>query len=199
MPTTWIDSVKKSGKLTVSNKIGSGDWSSIFEPCLREINRLLKANGLKVHFEKASDGDGNVEVTVSDGPVSFTYANTTHAVKFDSTRLHGYTGLAGIERSKTVEKAFIFLPSNPKVNTVSDVRRTGVKVMKLILLHEFIHSLGLSDNDHSTDDIFTGNPTGNSGDKPDLDDVLILGKGSIKHVPPYFLSNSTVGKIKSIW
>ncbi|HUF05424.1 MAG TPA: hypothetical protein VMM38_14780 [Aridibacter sp.] len=200
MPRPWMDSVKDSRKLTVRNNIGSGNWSSLFSGGLREINRLMSSASLNITFQEATgDSSADVIVAVSDGPISFTYDGTTRTRAFENNRLHGYTGLIRREGNNYIERAFVFLPSAPEMNTPSGTRRTGIQVMTLILVHEFVHCCGLSDNDHSPDDIFNGNPTTNPGSRPDRDKVGIMGSNGYVWFPPYFLSNTTVGKIQSIW
>ncbi len=200
MPSAWIDSVRSARRLSVKNNIGSGSWSSLFSRGVREINRVLQSASLNIEFVPTTgDAAADVEVAVSDGPITYTYRNVSRSIEFNSQRMHGYTGLLKGETSGLVEKAMIFLPSNPHINTPSVQRRTGVQVMTLIMLHEFVHSLGLSNNDHSTDDIFHGNPDGESGSRPDRDRVIFMGSNGYVRFPPYFLSSSTVGKIQSVW
>lgn len=200
MPRAWTDSVIASRKLTVRNRIGSGRWSSLFATGIREINRVMSSASLDITFEAVrGDAAANVEVAVGNGPVTYTHGNTTHAVQFNPNRMHGHTGLAHNDVSGRIEKAFIFLPETPQISARRGLRRTGIRVMTLILLHEFVHSTGLYDADHSPDDIFNGNPTADYGDRPDLDRVGVMGENGYVWFPPYFLSSTTVGKIQSIW
>lgn len=200
MPRPWIDSVKNARSLTVRNNIGAGNWSSLFSRGLGEINRLLSSASLNITFrEAAADASADVVVAVGNGPITYTHDNTTFTRQFDGKRLHGYTGLAGREGSELIEKAFVFLPSAPEMHAPSGSRRTGILVMTLILVHEFVHCCGLTDEDHSPDDIFNGNPTTNPGSRPDRDRVGIMGSNGYVWFPPFFLSNSTVGKIQSVW
>lgn len=46
-----MDSVKKTGKLTVYDGIGTGNWSGIVQFCIDETNKLL--SGVSVSLEKA--------------------------------------------------------------------------------------------------------------------------------------------------
>lgn len=200
MPRAWTDSVKNSRKLTVHNNIGSGRWSSLFAAGIREINSVMSAANVNITFEEASsDAAANVEVAVGNGPVSYTHGNTTHAVDFNPNLMHGHTGLAHNDISERIEKAFIFLPATPKINTARGQRATGIRVMTLILLHEFVHSTGLSNLDHTPDDIFNGNPLPDYGDTPDQDRIGVSGRNGPVWFPPYFISATTVGKILSIW
>jgi hypothetical protein len=199
MAKPWIDSVKKAGKLTVFNSIG-GKWSSLFQTSFDEFNKLLKGSGLSLTFEKAADAKtANVVVQTSDGPATFEFEGNSYSKEFSGKGLHGYTGQIYRPDDPKIEKAFVFLPNTPQMNTPKGQRPTGINVMKCILIHEFIHACGLENNDHSKDDIFNGFPQTNYGNKPDDDKIGITKDGNYVWFPPIFLSSSTVGKIKALW
>jgi hypothetical protein len=89
------------------------------------------------------------------------------------------------------------LPAQPKINTPNGQRPVGAGVMKVIAAHEFIHSLGLENRDHSNDDLFQGNPQVDYGGRPSQDTVLI-GRGPRK-MPPLILAGATAAKIREAW
>lgn len=201
MAMSWIDSVKGSKKLSLFSKIGSGKWSSEFKPCMDEFNRLLKENGMPLKFEASSnEKSANVVVSSSSGPAVVKYGGQTFTEIFDGKKLHGYTALLSDPDTSKIVKAYVFLPSDPQMRLPSGkTRPTGVKVMKLIMLHEFIHACGLENKDHSKDDIFNGSPSHQNGSRPDEDRIGVFVKKHYVWFPPYYLKSGTVGKIKSLW
>jgi hypothetical protein len=200
MAKPWIDSVKQSGKLTVYDGIGGGKWSSLFQQSLNEFNELLKGSGLSLTFEKAADeASAQVVVKISDGPASFEYGKDKFSYAFNGKGLHGFTGQVSRGTDPRIEKAFVFLPSNPQMNTYDGLRPTGIGVMKCILVHEFVHACGLENKDHGTDDVFHGSPQTNYGDTAAEDKIGIRRDGKYIWFPPVVLSSATIGKIKALW
>jgi len=86
-----------------------------------------------------------------------------------------------------VEKAFIFLPQQPKASVPGGLRPAGTNVMKVILVHEFIHACGLED--HTKGDVFQ--------DIPNVEGDSVKA-GNIK-MPPIFISGATATRIKDLW
>lgn len=137
---------------------------------------------------------------VSDGPISFDYEGTAYTKTFDGKALKGHTSLIWREGDPTIEKAFVFLPSDPQIQVANFKQRTaGINVLKAMLVHEFIHACGLENADHSTDDIFYGYPNHTYGSTPNGDKLGITKNGNYVWFPPFFLSPATVGKIQSLW
>lgn len=201
MGKSWTGSVKSAGKLTAFDGIGGGRWSGLFQSGLDEINSLLKKSALSLTFEKATDEKkANVIVRTSDGPIAFEYEGTTYTKNFDGKSLKGHTSLIWREGDPTIEKAFVFLPSDPQIQVANFKNRTaGINILKAILIHEFIHAAGLENPDHSNDDVFYGYPTYNYGSTPNEDKIGIMKNGNYIWFPPFFLSSSTVGKIQALW
>ena len=96
-----------------------------------------------------------------------------------------------------LEKAFIYLPRQPRINTPGGLRPAGAGVMKVIAAHELLHACGLENSDHSSDDLFQGTPRVDAGDKA-RDDKVLIGTGP-KAMPPLFLGGSTAKSIKDLW
>lgn len=198
MAIPWISGVKTTGTLMIFNGIPGGKWATVFNDSLETFDKIRKRYGLRVKFKKSKDKDSaDVVMEVSDGPVSFVYDNIEYTAAFNGKALKGKTRL--VNPAKEVVKAFIYLPSQPLVNTPSGQRGVGINVMRVIAVHELIHACGLEDSDHTNDDLFYGNPVPAIGDSPNGDKLmLITKKGNIKF-PPYFLSPATVSKINAIW
>ena len=197
----WTDSIRQSGKLTIYAGGLGGSWAHVFKEVLHAVNTLSSAHRLGVVFAESKDapkedgGGANVSIRTADGSVSGSYGGASQTEDFSGNRLHGRT--LQFSREGRMEKAFIYLPSQPKVNTPKGMRAAGAGVMKVIAAHELLHACGLEDSDHSTDDLFQGNPRVNAGDTAAGDKILI-GMGP-KEMPPLVLGGATAKKIKDLW
>ena len=98
-----------------------------------------------------------------------------------------------------IEKAFMFLPSQPMINTPRGQRATGGGVMKVIAFHELIHGCGLHNNDHTPDDVFNGFPSADPGRTAAQDRIQITVNGQYRFMPPILFSAITAGKIGPLW
>lgn len=69
----------------------------------------------------------------------------------------------------------------------------------VIAVHEIVHACGLSNAEHSTDDLFQGFPQVDPGDNAAGDRVRIQSGRSMPWMPPLVLAANTVRRIKSVW
>lgn len=121
MPIPWTDGGKRSAQLSVY--LGSslrGAWTAPLREALREFNTLSRAHGLGATMTQANDaptdsGGANVGVEAGNGQISCSYSGTQMSESFDGRRMHGRTFL--FSRDGHIEKAFVFLPSQPQINT----------------------------------------------------------------------------------
>jgi hypothetical protein len=111
--------------------------------------------------------------------------------------MHGLTWL--LSRDGVIEKAAVFLPSQPQVNTPNGLRAVGPNVMKLIAIHELVHACGLTNNEHSPNDLFQANPQVDHGDMAAGDKVTIQAGGKVSWMPPFVLSGPTANHIRRLW
>jgi hypothetical protein len=198
MSISWKSDVKSAGKLTVFNGITGGKWATLFSAALESFNKLNKRHGLGVKLVPSkSKEDANVVMQTSAGSASFDYDGTTYSIAFDGKALKGKTRL--VHPSGDIEKAFIYLPAEPLVNTPQGQRGLGVNAMKVVAVHELIHACGLEDGDHTETDIFYGNPVPAIGDSAGGDQIMLISKTGNVKFPPMLLSPATVSKIKSVW
>lgn len=194
MDYPWIDSVREKGELSVYPEGISGTWSAIFHQSLAEFNRLSHHYKLGVILKESKtppvEGGGGADVRVStaNGPIALNYEGQDYPGSLSGDGLHGRTRTIKRQTAITmVEKAFIFLPQQPKVNAPSGLRAVGTNVMKVILVHEFIHACGLED--HTKGDVFQ--------DIPNVEGDSVKA-GNIK-MPPIFISGATATRIKDLW
>jgi len=198
----WTDNVRQSGKLTINMASLAGNWAHVFRQALHDFNRLSSSHRLGVQIieskRSAEDKDGaNISVQTADGGVSASYDSMSKSEDFDGSRLHGMTLLFWRDPERVLEKAYIFLPSQPKVSTPQRLRPAGPGVMKVIAAHELLHACGLENAEHSRDDLFQGNPRVNAGDTAAGDKVLI-GVGP-KEMPELYLGGGTAKNVKDLW
>jgi len=196
MPDPWIDSVKSSGQLSVHSTL-AGSWRTLFADALREFNTLSAGHRLGVTLTATTESGANVEVQTGNGAISCTYAGATARGVLSGQMMHGRSFLFSV--GGKVEKAHVYVPSGPLVNTPRGQRPVGTNVMKLILVHELVHACGLTNDEHSRDDLFQASPQVDPGTNASDDRVRIESGGRMSWMPPLVLSATTVTAIKSLW
>lgn len=202
MATAWNDAATNAQKLTVyaAASITGGSWKVMLEKAISEFNALAKKNSINVILEKSKDppkddGSGaDINVEAAAGSITPSWAGkSSSSMVFSGIRLHGHT--TQFKQEGKIQKAFVYLPSTPKINTPKALRAAGEGVLKVIAVHELVHACGLDDGDHTTDDLFQGYPDVDYGSTPSGDRVLIPG-GSM---PPLKFGGTTIQKLKGIW
>lgn len=195
MDYPWVDTVKRKGELSVyrDGKI-AGMWSTVFHQCIADFNRLSSQHKLGVVLKESKhppvDGGGGADVKVStaNGPIALNYDGKDYPDSLIGFRMHGVTRTVTRTTAVTVvEKAFIFLPQEPKQSLPGGLRRVGANIMKVILFHEFIHACGLED--HTPGDVFQ--------DYPNVEGDYVKA-GNVK-MPPIFISGATISRIQDNW
>lgn len=197
MAMSWIPSVRERGVLRVhaNPSIERGMWRAVFRQAVEEFNRLSRSHSLGVTLERADRAeDAEVRVEAASRTIDREYEGARIHQAFDGNHLHGYTALAS--RDGEIERALVFLPSAPLVNTPSGRREVGSGVKLLIAVHELVHACGLTNADHSSDDLFLGVPNVDPGDRPEGDKVRITYG---LHMPPLALRGGTVNAIRALW
>ncbi len=200
MGTAWIDAVKARAKLayTTVNEETWGAYKTSVGDAIREFNAFSRKHKLCVSFVRASEGGDSAEVQIeaTEGPeISYSYGGRSEREEFSGKKMHGRT--PQLSREDKIEKAFVFLPKSPPINTPSGVRLAGPGVLKVIVFHELLHAVGLSNDDHAPDDVFQANPQPYPGDTP-AEDGLMIGS-TAKHMPPIILSQTTIRLVKGLW
>ncbi len=205
MGTPWIDSVRARGRLSFS-LVREDTWGghlASFNRAVSDFNSISKRRRLCVTLESSSagptqQGGADIVVELAQGPtISTTQLGTPVTGTFDGRGLHGKT--FNFERDGKVEKASVFLPNQPHINTPQGTRLAGSGVITVIAFHELIHACGLSNADHNNTDVFNGFPSTFPGDSPDQDRLEIQVEGRRVRFPPIHLSDETVTRIRNLW
>jgi hypothetical protein len=201
MTTPWEDSIRQSGQLNVrfNAQMQNSVWGKVVKKSINEFNRLSRRHSLGVRLIKTTAANANVIVNLADGKASFSSDSTEHTISLPGGGLQGHSSL--LSRSGKMFKSYVFLPSDPQINTPNGPRSVGNGVKLVIAVHEFIHCCGLSNAEHSKDDIFTDHPSVDMGSTPSKDVVVIHAKGRRRRrtAPPLFLRTTTVSRVRALW
>ena len=199
--TSWYKKVQEGGALTVTagSAFKGGHWTSVLDGAISTFNKLMTENGLKLALSKAGDAkNAHIVVEAAGTKAGFSYAGTSYSATFDGNGLHGSTTPVADGRG-FFEKAFVFVPATPRVSpTDKRSREAGPEVRRFILVHEFIHAAGLSNDEHTNDDVFCY-PGQIDGGSRAADDRIEPWGGLGKPMPPYTLIAKTVTNLKKAW
>ena len=202
MANPWIDSVRQTHQLTYYLSGVSGQWLTAVQDAVREFNAVAAQHKLGVTYVQTDQaptdtGGANLSIATASGSVTFNYAGS-HQTTVNGRALQGSTLLIS-QPNGPIEKAFMFLPSQPMINTPRGQRATGGGVMKVIAFHELIHGCGLHNNDHTPEDVFNGFPSADPGRAAAQDRIQITVNGQYRFMPPILFSAITAGKIGPLW
>jgi hypothetical protein len=200
MPTQWTNTIRQTGQLTVkfNAQIRNSTWGNVAQRSITQFNRLSQRHRLGVKLKATTTATANVLVSFVNGTASFSSGNTRHNVSLAGNRLHGRT--VKLSRSSRIFQAYVFLPSNPQIQTPSVPRGVGDGVKLVIAVHEFIHCCGLSDSDHTSDDLFAAYPSTSLGNTSQRDRVVVQPSGGRQRtMPPLFLGATTISRLRVLW
>lgn len=129
MVLPWVQSIRSSQQLSIYNDLKAGRWARLYHDALAGFNKLSDDHKLGVTLTEAKDEkSANVVMRFASGPVSYEFNGTKQSDStFKGDVAHGKTFLFSWWRSGSVhqevdgildkrsgiEKAAIFLPSNP--------------------------------------------------------------------------------------
>lgn len=202
MAMQWVKKINQAGELSYHlDPSLKGSWPVAVKDAVKEFNGLSRQHKLGVLFAPTDEapserGGAAINIATGNGKVEFSYGGK-HSTSINGTGLQGLTQLVSVNDS--IEKAFMFLPAMPMVNTPKGRRPIGVGVMKAIAVHELIHACGLHNSDHTEDDIFNGYPSVDYGHTPAQDRLQIRSKGRYRFMPPLLFSAATAAKIRRLW
>jgi hypothetical protein len=202
MPNPWIDSIRQTHQLTYYLSGVTGQWLTAVQQAVREFNAVSAQRNLGVTYVQSDQAPtdtagADISIATANGSVTFNYAGS-HQTTVNGRALQGSTLLIS-RPNGPIEKAFMFLPSQPMINTPRGQRATGGGVMKVIAFHELIHGCGLHNSDHTSEDVFNGFPSADPGRSAAQDRIQITVNGQYRFMPPILFSAITAGKISPLW
>jgi hypothetical protein len=187
----WHKNVQRKSTLTYSVKAMAGPWTKVLDKAMAEFNRQMSQHGIKLALSKVEKGRGP-HIVLETQP-----GNGLHGSAPSQTmRLNGVEYL---------DLVTIRLPATPRIDPRdSRSREVGPGVRLYILVHELIHAVGLSNDEHSSDDVFGAKAlliakgTYLKSRKQAAEDLVQPFDGSAP-MPPIRLGARTVGNLKKAW
>jgi hypothetical protein len=189
----WHKNVRRKGTLAYSAGAGlkGGHWATVLDKAIAEFNRLMSQHELKLSLGKVEEGKGP-HIVLETQP-----GNGIHGSAPSQTMR-----LNGVEYLDVVT---IRVPATPRVDPNDPrSREVGPGVRLFILVHELIHAVGLSNDEHSADDVFAAKsvliPKGNylKGGAQAAEDLVQPPDGSAT-MPPIRIGAKTVANLKKAW
>jgi hypothetical protein len=187
----WHKNDQRKNTLTYAVKAMGGQWAPMVDKAIAEFNRQMSQHGLKLALSKVEKGMGP-HIVLETEPGSGLHGSAPSQTK----RINGVTYL---------DVVTVRVPATPRVDPDdSKSREVGPGVRLCLLVHELIHAVGLSNAEHSPDDVFAAKsvviPKGQylkSGTQA-AEDLVQPPDGSAP-MPPIRLGARTVANLKSAW
>jgi hypothetical protein len=137
----WHKNVQRKNTLTYSVKAMGGQWAAVLDKAFAEFNRQMSHHGLKLALSKVEKGMGP-HIVLETQPGSGLHGSAPSQTK----RINGVEYLDSVT---------IRVPATPRVDPKDPKsREVGPSVRLCLLVHELIHAVGLSNHEHSPDDVF---------------------------------------------
>jgi hypothetical protein len=175
----------------------SGIWRGVFDRALAEFNQLARQHRLGVTLTPSAErpaprGRAGADVMVSTTASQGLHGHAQHAIYV----------LGSVRR---VLKCFVTVPNAPHRQNPSGGRTpTGAEVCLCILVHEFVHCCGLTNDDHSptTPSIFFSHQNVIAGSTPAEDrfDSFRYGSDDLPlGMPPIILDDGSAALVRQLW
>lgn len=189
--TSWHKNDQRKRTLTYSVKAMGGQWTAVLDKAIAEFNRQMSQHGLKLALSKVEKGMG------------------PHIV-LETQPGHGLHGSAPSQTKKIngvhyLDLVTIRVPATPRINPNDPKsREVGPGVRLCLLVHELIHAVGLSNDEHSPDDVFAAKsvviPKGQylQSRKQAAEDLVQPPDGSAP-MPPIRIGAKTLTNLKKAW
>jgi hypothetical protein len=189
--TPWHKNVQRKNTLTYSVKAMGGQWTAVLDKAIAEFNRQMSQHGLNLTLSKVEKGKGP-HIVLETQPGHGLHGSAPS----QTMRLNGveYLDLVTVRLPATPR----IEPGNPKS------REVGPGVRLYILVHELIHAVGLSNDEHSSDDVFGAKAlliskgTYLKSKKQAAEDLVQPFDGSAP-MPPIRIGAKTVTNLKKAW
>jgi hypothetical protein len=189
--TSWHKNDQRKNTLTYSVKAMGGQWTAVLDKAIAEFNRQMSHHGLKLALSKVEKGMG------------------PHIV-LETQPGHGLHGSAPSQTKKIngvhyLDLVTVRVPATPRINPNDPKsREVGPGVRLCLLVHELIHAVGLSNDEHSPDDVFAAKsvviPKGQylQSRKQAAEDLVQPPDGSAP-MPPIRIGAKTLTNLKKAW
>ena len=187
----WHKSVQQKGTLTYDVRAMGGQWTAVLDKAIAEFNRQMALHGVKLALAKVAKGMGP-HIVLETQPGHGLHGSAPSQTK----RINGVLYL---------DEVTVRVPATPRVNPDDPKsREVGPSVRLCLLVHELIHAVGLSNEEHSPEDVFAGKsvviPKGQylkSGNQASED--LVQPPDGSAPMPPVRIGARTVGNLKQAW
>jgi hypothetical protein len=189
----WHRNVQRKNTLTyaVGANFKGGHWTTVLDKAIAEFNRQMAQHGLKLSISKVEKGMGP-HILLETEPGNGIHGSAPSQTK----RINGveYLDLVTIRVPATPR----IEPNNPRS------REVGPGVRLYILVHELIHAVGLSNDEHSADDVFAAKSVLISKgsylkSKTQAADDLVQPPDGSAPMPPIRIGAKTVTNLKKAW
>lgn len=187
----WHRNVQRKNTLTYSVKAMGGQWAAVLDKAIAEFNRQMSQHGLKLALSKVEKGKGP-HIVLETQPGHGLHGSAPS----QTMRLNGVEYL---------DLVTIRVPATPRIDPRDPrSREVGPGARLYILVHELIHAVGLSNDEHSSDDVFGAKalliPKGTwlKSRKQAAEDLVQPFDGSAP-LPPIRLGAKTVANLKKAW
>jgi hypothetical protein len=197
-----VRSWNRQSPLSVFAKSGftGGGWATVLRDAVTTFNDLMSKNGVKVALADAKD-ERNAQIIVEAvaEQASFNYGGASYSKAFAGDGLHGLTVPVAEADTRLIDRMFVFVPATPRIDPKNKKsREVGPEVRRFILVHEFIHAAGLSNDEHTLEDVFCYPGELVQGNNAASDKLQPWG-GLGKPMPPYTIIAKTITNLQKAW
>jgi hypothetical protein len=189
--TPWHKNVQRKNTLTYQVKAMGGQWMAVLDKAIAEFNRQMSQHGLKLTLRPIEKGMGP-HIVLETQPGHGLHGSAPSQTKWINGVLY-------------LDTVTIRVPATPRIDPKDPKsREVGPGVRLCLLVHELIHAVGPSNDEHAPDDVFaevsyvvTKGSWLKSG-KQAAEDLVQPPDGSAP-MPPIRLGARTLTHLKKAW
>ena len=182
----WPKNIVNKKSLTVfaDGSFAGSSWKPVLDAALKEINDSLRLNHIDLIFSKAAKViDAHIVLGTKAG-----------------NGIHGSAAIGTVKYGgkEYADRITIAVPATPRISESDPKsREAGPGVRLYILVHELIHSTGLTNDEHTTGDVFAGKAALSEGTTAAEDKVAPF-DGS-DPMPPIRIGIATIKLLQGVW
>lgn len=186
----WHRNVQRKGTLTYAVKAMGGQWAAVVDKAIAEFNRQMSTIGLKLTVSKVEKGMGP-HIIFETEPGSGIHGSAPG----QTVKINGVLYL---------DTVTIRVPATPRIDPKDPrSREVGPAVRMALLVHELIHAVGLSNDEHSSDDVFAAKsvviPKGQYLKNKQVAEDMVQPPDGSTPLPPIRIGAKTIGNLKRAW